>query len=163
MWFPRILSNLNLSLLPVTYRVAALDSGSFLLCPVRKPENDPAWLEASSVPLSIQGQPSIPSERPWACWVTPCFQVHCHLRSLFLVAADAELFHPALGVSGGKEQKKMKALFCPWLDICISELPCCVDDATTGAVLLNVNFVHRLDFKIGFGSLWNPNGQTTFF
>ena len=64
MWFPRILSNLNLSLLTVTYRVDALDSGSFLLCPVRKPENDPAWLEASSVPLSTQGQPSIPSERP---------------------------------------------------------------------------------------------------
>lgn len=42
----------------------------------------------------------------------------------------------------------MKALFCTWLDICVSELPCCVADATAEAVLLNVNFVHRLDSKL---------------
>lgn len=36
----------------------------------------------------------------------------------------------------------MKALFCTWLDICVSESACCVHDATAGAVLLNVNFVH---------------------
>lgn len=42
----------------------------------------------------------------------------------------------------------MKALSCSWLDICISELLCCVDDATVGAVLLTVNFVHRLESKL---------------
>ena len=52
------------------------------------------------------------------------------------------------GVNGGKENKKMKALFCTRLDICISELPCCVYDAMAGAGLLNVNFVHRLESKL---------------
>lgn len=42
----------------------------------------------------------------------------------------------------------MKALFCTWLDICISELPCCPYDATAGAVLLNVNFVHQLESEL---------------
>lgn len=74
--------------------------------------------------------------------------INNHRHRLFLVATDAELFHPALGVSGGKEKKKMKALFCTWLDICISELPCCVHDATAGAVSLNVNFVHRPESKL---------------
>lgn len=97
------------------------------------------------------GQPRFCSDRLGACWVLPCSQVQHHLCSLFLAAADAELLHPAVGVSGGKEQgkkKKMKALFCTWLDICISELPCYVYDATAGAVLLNVNFVRRLDSKL---------------
>ena len=148
MWLPQILSNLSLSLLTVTSEVNGLVSGSLPLYPVRTLQNDPTWHEASPVPLSTQGQPSICSERPWACWVNPCLQVPHHLGSLFLVAADAEHLHPAFGVSSGKEQKKMKALFCTWLDICISELPCCVDDATAGAVLLNVNFVHQLDSKL---------------
>lgn len=76
------------------------------------------------------------------------FVSYNHPHSLFLVAADAKLFHPTLGVSDGKEQKKMKALLCTRLDICISELPYCVSDATAGAVLLNVNFVHRLESKL---------------
>lgn len=42
----------------------------------------------------------------------------------------------------------MKALFCTWLDICVSESARCVHDATAGAVLLNVNFVHRLESKL---------------
>lgn len=57
------------------------------------------------------------------------------------MAADDGLFHPALEVRGGKEQKKMKALFCARLDICVSESARCVPGAAAGAVLLNVNFV----------------------
>lgn len=45
----------------------------------------------------------------------------------------------------------MKALSCSWLDICVSELPCCVYDATFGAVLLTVNFVHRLESELVLG------------
>lgn len=70
------------------------------------------------------------------------------MYSLFLVAADAQPSHPAVGVSGGKEQRQMKALFCTWPDICLSESPCCAYDATAGAVRLNVNFVHRLESKL---------------
>lgn len=42
----------------------------------------------------------------------------------------------------------MKALLCTWLDICISESPCCVHDATARLVLLNMNFVHQPESKL---------------
>ena len=124
---------------------------SIRLLPTVSSENTAEWpclaRGISCAPLN-PGAAAIRSECPWARWVTPCLQVPHHLGSLFLVAAEAEHLHPAFGVSSGKGQKKMKALFCTWLDICISESPCCVDDATAGALLLNVNFVHRLDSKL---------------
>lgn len=56
MWLPQILCYLSLSLLTVTDEVKGLASDSFLLCPVRTLQNDPAWHGASPVPLSTQGQ-----------------------------------------------------------------------------------------------------------
>lgn len=138
-WFPRILSDLTLGLLIVIYQVYCLDSCSFLLFPVSILEAlpdlrhllcDSIWLTAIHplwLPLSMLG--------------SLAFVGYNHPHSLFLVAADAKLFHPALGVSDEKEQKKNEsivlhtaghlyfwiALLCVWCNCwsCFAECELC--------------------------------------
>lgn len=138
----------NFGLLTVTLQVHSLESySSYLLCPMSQLQSN-CLADASAVQPSWQWQLSAVTTPRHRRELIAYKFINNRQQSLFLVATDAKLFQPGLGVSGGKEKKKMKALFCTWLDICVSELPCCVSDVTAGAVLLNVNFVHQLESKL---------------